>query len=450
MKKIPMMRWTALFVLMTALVFLAVPKRVMALDVEGVKTETINGRKTTTITKSMTLSSTTRVDGDLWVKGSLKLNGHELQVSGDVLMDSDIDLEGGRLSVSGNLHQVDSAMYLSGGFLQVSKNYYIEGTEKENGVPKPSYGWIKMERDSDKLYVGGDFWARSYNTSVLSAGEMQFCGNVTDYKGNTIRCGGTSLANFGWANKSIVVDLQNGSYFQSIATGSAGVRFKQLGINKLTRNATLTGDVEDICNKLDLNGYTLTINGSVKKVSSDIDLNGGKLVVSGDFRQVDPAIYFSKGRLEVGGNYYIESPDKDTDGKTPKPSYGWIKMADPKDYLLVKGNFSARSYNTSVLSTGTMEFKKNVTDYKGNTIRSSGDHKGVFSGTANQVVDLQSSSASFESISTRNQNVTFKQMGINKLTESVILTGNVEDIWNKLDLLTPNDESRFEVLEFNF
>ncbi len=109
-------------------------------------------------------------------------------------------------------------------------------------------------------------------------------------------------------------------------------------------------------------------------------------------------------------------------------------MTDPKDYLLVKGNFSARSYNSSELTAGTMEFKKNVTDYKGNTIRSSDSHKGVFSGTGNQIVDLQNSSACFESISTRNQNVTFRQMGINKLTESIILTGDVEDIWNKLDL----------------
>ena len=427
-------RLTVLSVFAAFCLLLAGPKRVYALDVSGVKTETVNGRKTTTLTKSMTLSSNVNVDGDLVVEGSLKLGGKQLSVSGDVLMKSDIDLQGGRFDVGGNLHQVDPALYVNGGLVQISRNYYIEGTDKENGVMKPSYGWIKMDKDVDTVYVGGDFWARSFNTSVLSAGEIQFCGNVTDYKGNTLRGSGTHRANFAIAKKSLVVDLQNNAYFQSVVTGTAPVRFKQLGINKLITGITLTGDVENICNKLDLNGNTLTINGSVKKVSSDIDLNGGKLVVTGNFNQVDPAIYFNKGRLEVGGNYAIESPDKDSDGKTPKASYGWIKMADPKDYLLVKGNFSARSFNTSVLSAGTMEFKKNVTDFKGNTIRGSSDHKAVFSGQGNQLVDLQSSAASFQTISTRNQNVTFKQMGINKLTEPVTLTGNVEDIWNKLDL----------------
>ena len=156
---------------------------------------------------------------------------------------------------------------------------------------------------------------------------------------------------------------------------------------------------------------------------------------------MDPAIYFNKGRLEVGGNYAIESPNKDTDGKTPKPSYGWLKMVDPKDYLLVKGNFTARSFNTSVLSAGTMEFKKNVTDYKGNTIRCSAEHKAVFSGMGGQVVDLQSSAACFETVTTPNhQSVRFKQLGINKLTQDVYLISGIswiltDELWRYTEML---------------
>ena len=285
-----------LIVLTAVALFFTAPQKVMALDISGTKTETINGRKTTTISKSMTLSSGTSIDGDLIVKGSLKLNGNYLQVSGDVLMQSDIDVEGGDFRVSGNLHQVDSALYVNGGYVQVGKNYSIEGTEKENGVMKPSYGWIKMEKDKDKLYVGGDFWARSYNSSVISAGELQFCGNVTDYRGNTIRCSGTNFANFGMAKKPVVVDLAGGASFQSIVTGSSAVKFKRLGLKSMKTGAVISGDVDEISDKLDLKGQTLKITGSVKKVSADIDLNGGKLIVGGNFAQVDPAIYFNKGR----------------------------------------------------------------------------------------------------------------------------------------------------------
>ena len=134
-------KWLVLTVMLwAAVVLFANPRQVYALDVSGVKSETVNGRKTTTLTKGMTLSGNASVQGDLVVEGSLKLNGNQLSVSGDVLMKSDIDLEGGKLYVSGNLHQVDPALYVNGGFVSVGGNYYIEGTEKENGVMKPSYG----------------------------------------------------------------------------------------------------------------------------------------------------------------------------------------------------------------------------------------------------------------------------------------------------------------------
>ncbi|MBQ8970348.1 MAG: hypothetical protein IJ073_03440 [Lachnospiraceae bacterium] len=124
-------KWLVFMAMLWAVVALfAAPRKVLALDVSGVKTETVNGQKTTTLTKGMTLSSDASVQGNLIVEGNLKLQGHYLSVTGDVLMKSDIDLEGGKLYVSGSLHQVDPALYVNGGYVQIGGNYSIEGTEK--------------------------------------------------------------------------------------------------------------------------------------------------------------------------------------------------------------------------------------------------------------------------------------------------------------------------------
>ena len=96
----------------------------------------------------------------------------------------------------------------------------------------------------------------------------------------------------------------------------------------------------------------------------------------------------------------VESPDEEAD-RTPKTSYGWMNMENDRDKLTVWGNFSARSHNSSIFSAGTLEFMGNVNDYKGNTIRCSGTNKAIFRGNAKkQVVEFESSSASFQTIQT--------------------------------------------------
>ncbi|MBR2836236.1 MAG: hypothetical protein IKE43_11105 [Coriobacteriales bacterium] len=401
---------------------------------DEMNTEFINGRQTTTIDQSGMLETDKHIDGDLVIKADINLNGRQLSVTGNVLMDANVNLAGGRIYIAGDLHQVNGTMYINAGLLQVAGNYYIEGTEKDDsGIPKSSYGTITMDNTADKIWIGKDFWARSSYTSKLTAGEMQFKGNVTDYTGNTIRATGTHRANF-MNTQLVTVDLQNGAAFESIITGSVSVQFKQLGINKLTYGITLFGDVENIYTKLNLNGYTMTIRGTVQNVTADMDLNCGTLVVNGDFYQGDTCIYFNGGTLQVDGNYYLQSREKEEDGKTPQASYGLLSMDNKNDKLIVGKNFFAKSKYSSVLTAGTMEFKGNVTDYTGNTIRGSKEHLAVFSGRNNQVVDLQNSSACFQSIRTINQSVTFKQLGINKLTENIFLVGNIEDIWNTLDL----------------
>ncbi len=426
-------RMTYVFIALSAmmLIVLITPQKVQASEDGSIVQDTVNGRPATIVKKSTTLSGHTNITGDLIIESELKLGGYNLGVSGNVLMKGNVDLQGGTFTVSGNFHQANNAIKINQGSLKVNGNYFISETEDQN-EHKPCYGTIVMENDKDRFVVGGDFWASSFNTSSLKAGEMSFNGNVTDYRGNTFRCDGTHVVNLIEARNGSVVDLQNNASFEAIRTNGVGqVRFKQLGINKLVSDVVISGDIEDLCTRLDLNGHTMTIKGSVNKMTADIDINGGKLLVTGDFHQINPCVKLNKGTFEVEGNYTIDDGKTGSDGN-PSPSYGTIKMENEKDYMYVHGTFSACSYNTSSLTAGLMEFKGNVTDYRGNTLRASKDHTAKFSGFGNtQVVDLQNKNGCLENVIC--DHTSFTHIGFRKLKNSIFV-GEVGEIWNDLDL----------------
>ena len=48
-------------------------------------------------------------------------------------------------------------------------------------------------------------------------------------------------------------------------------------------------------------------------------------------------------------------------------------MEDPKDTLIVGGSIEAKSFNSSVMSAGTIQVGGDISDVKGNTMRASGD-----------------------------------------------------------------------------
>jgi hypothetical protein len=63
------------------------------------------------------------------------------------------------------------------------------------------------------------------------------------------------------------------------------------------------------------------------------------------------------GKLIVKGDYNITS----SDGK--RNSYGYLKMVNKNDYVLVNGNFTMYSYNDhrNLLTAGILEVKGNFT-----------------------------------------------------------------------------------------
>ncbi len=156
-----------LITFLTVLAFWSfVPGTVRAEEGE-MTTKTVNGRRTTTIEKSITLEKNTVLYGDVVINASVHLNGHLFSVQGNVLMLSEVHVEKGRFYVKGNLHQADPALYVGGGSVEVQGNYSIEGTERDkDGNMKPSNGWIKMENEKDQMIIGENFSSRSNNTSV--------------------------------------------------------------------------------------------------------------------------------------------------------------------------------------------------------------------------------------------------------------------------------------------
>ncbi|MCR5733924.1 MAG: hypothetical protein K6G22_04875 [Lachnospiraceae bacterium] len=381
-----------------------------------------------------------KIDGDVTVTGigeicdKFDANGFTLTVNGNIdKINSDIDLHGGKITVTGDVRQYGSCVTFNKGTFTVNGNYRIESDEKdEKGDPKPVYGWLKMEDPKDKLIVGKEFVARSYNTSVLSAGTMEFKGNVTDHKGNTIRGSKDHKAVFSGTSAQ-TVNLLSNACFESISTKNQKVTFKQFGVNRLTENITLGGDIDVICNKLDLNGKTMTVNGGIKKISADINLNGGSLYVRDGARLVDACITFNKGKMETGGDFVIANPDKDTDG-TEKASYGWIKMENDADKFTIGGNFSAKSYNTSVINAGNIVFKGNVDEYKGNTLRCTGTNVATFLGNTVRVVDFRDTGAYFNSVQTPIYQVNFKTLAVTKLTDNISIKGPIDKICHDIDL----------------
>ncbi|KNY30128.1 Kelch repeat-containing protein [Pseudobacteroides cellulosolvens] len=95
-----------------------------------------------------------------------------------------------------------------------------------------------------------------------------------------------------------------------------------------------------------------------------------------------PTVYVNNGRIIVGANFET--------GSTTTQYHGRLKMLNPRDYVLVNGNFGAYSYlgGTDILTAGTLEIKGNFTQGYGqhNNFHANGNHKVILSGTTQQII----------------------------------------------------------------
>ncbi|MCR4764229.1 MAG: hypothetical protein K5696_11940, partial [Lachnospiraceae bacterium] len=316
-------------------------------------------------------------------------------ISGDLLISADVDLAGYTLTVTGNLQHTNGNIRFNNGTLSIDGDYIERSTEVENGEYKDSWGKLYFENAGDSMIVNGDFIAKSCVFGWLMAGKLEVKGDLTDYTGNTIYADynteSTHVTTFSGTGKQ-VVDLKNDHCFHIIHTVNTNVQFKKIGFETMDQNVTLTGDVSDMPDKLDLNGKTLTVNGNVTKHgSSDLHLAKGTLHITGNFQHENGNIYYEEGSLKIDGSYIERSTE--VENGSYKDSWGKLYFENEKDSMVVGGDFIAQSCTFGWLKAGTLECKGNVTDYTGNTIyadyNTESTHVTIFSGTGTQVVDLQ-------------------------------------------------------------
>ena len=117
-----------------------------------------------------------------------------------------------------------------------------------------------------------------------------------------------------------------------------------------------------------------------------------------------------------------------------KAGYAVIRMENSKDKLIVDKDFVAKSNSSSYLSKGIIEFKGNVYDYKGNTLKCNTKNQVVFNGNDTQTVYFENGSAVFQSISTKNSKIKFNLFGVKKLTEDITISSSIDKICNDIDL----------------
>lgn len=126
-----------------------------------------------------------------------------------------------------------------------------------------------------------------------------------------------------------------------------------------------------------------------------LDLQGHDLVVNGDLRITKGRLVLNGGSLTVKGSLIIENDKRGLDGSFA--SDGLLVMNNPKDSLVVGGDFIVNSHHSSenFLTAGTMEVKGHFSQVSNSETSSelatknffsSGDHKVILSGTEEQHV----------------------------------------------------------------
>ena len=332
-----------------------------------------------------------------------------------------LDLNGFKLTVNGNLIQSAGTVNINGGNLDVTGDYKIQTVSGTN-----SSGILKMTNQADYVKVGGEFITQSAidHSSYLTAGTLEVKGNLTQLSGNNknFRASGThkvllsgdikqtvSFANTYYNDRSCInifeitntsaegVDIAKSVYVNKEleSTETPVTNGKNLILNstavltdnvwnadlsvyggKLLNNTEIGGSLY-VSSGLDLNGYTLNVKGNVFISGSTININGGKL--------------FIDGNLELQNSSY---------------PYAKLKMTNPSDYVLVKGNFinGSSDSHSGYLTAGTLEVKGDFTQKSGNSYNfyATGTHKVVLSGDEKQTVSFDSEYSRFSVLDIQN------------------------------------------------
>ena len=368
---------------------------------------------------------------------ALKLNGHSVgtgKINGKEMLkftEGTLDLGESKVLVDGDLLQSGGTLYIDGGELDVTGNYYLAGNRwiGDDGAEKVEGTYsalLKMIKEKDVVKVGKNFLTNSAqnHTNQLTAGTMYIAGNFTEkyYSADT-----NNYCNFNTTGTHQVVF--NGNKKQQIRfekpdySGFTNVTFENPDIElvsgirgfDLNEDINLTINTENFgvySKALKLNGHSVgKINGkeTLKFTGGTLDLGESKVLVDGDLLQSGGTLYIDGGELDVTGDYYLASDRGiDNDGNEwVNNSSGILKMVKEEDVVKVDGNFLTSSENnhTGQLTAGTLYIKGNFkqkgtsnSSYKKQNFNATGTHTVVLDGEGVQNVSFDSSQSKFNNL----------------------------------------------------
>ena len=371
--------------------------------------------------------------------GNMDVDGNTITITNDFTQYGNITVNCGKLIVLRDYYHSDGCLDIDNGRVEVGRDYRLQSVETDTEgetVYGSCYGYLKMNDESDYMLVKGNMYVQSNygdgaTNNDLTNGKLELKGDFTQLTGNSY--------NFNCKDNHKVIFT--GSTVQNVSFKSAGnsgfnnlyrttnknINITSGRINLIGRTATGVKNFTQYGN-LDINAKAFTVSGTFTQ-HGNVDVNKGQFTVSGYYYHSDGCLDINNGKLTVGKNYRLQSIGKDDNGKTTYGScYGYLKMNDPGDYMLVKGNMFVQSnYGDGAanndLTNGILELKGSFYQYSGNSynFNAKDQHKVVFSGSSKQTVKFESTvSSGFNNLySTPNKNIVFTAARINTLGSNV-------------------------------
>ena len=378
--------------------------------------------------------------------GTLDLDGNTLTITNDLKEYGNINVHSGKLVVRGNAYHCDGALDLNQGTVEVDGDYRLQQISKNDaGEPEYNscYGVLKMNDAGDYFLVKGNMyvqsnWGDGSTNNDLVNGTLELKGNFSQINGssNNFNAKGSHQVIFSGSTLQTVTFASPGSSgFNILAkTTNKNVDLTAARIYVIGTTGTAVKNFTQY-GSLDLNGKSFTVTGNFSQFGS-VNLNKGQFNVNGYYYHQDGSLDLNNGKLTVGKNYRLQSLNKNSSGTTVYGScYGVLKMNDPNDYFLVKGNMCVQSnwgdgLTNNDLTNGTLELRGNFFQYNGSgyCFNAKGNHKVVFSGTTTQTVRFDSPDSSGFNIlySTPNKKVAITAGRINQLGSNTGISSFVQ------------------------
>ena len=299
--------------------------------------------------------------------GDLNLGRYNLKVGGETKVEGQLNLGQGNLNSVGNI--TVNGTQDKYGVLNIEDGKL----EAEKALTIDVFGALKMESENSNVLVKGNFTTQSFSGTsdyeygnTFTNGTLELQGNFTQKiakvtKGGVVESGSNN--NFvpeenhkmllsGVLEQKIAFESPNNSKINILATTHDKINFTTpVSINTLENDLSVMGNLS--LYNFELNDKNINVVGNLNIVGNVV-LNGGNINVSGSsvlgaLNTDSVAILNIKNaKLNVKTNFTMDT-------------YSELMMQEKGGYLLVEGDFNAKSFYGSYkdLTDGTIEVRGN-------------------------------------------------------------------------------------------